>query len=154
MTAYRYLAALLFILATGPVFAQEIIIVRPVQTDKVLLNPGIGFMTFQRFNGDDLNTGLKWTEGYPIEYQEWDGSLENDHYPDTTIAYFRIYWKFIEPEEKQYQWHLIDRALATAHERKQTLMLRIAPYGTGEERDVPDWYRAMVGEETDLPVEK
>jgi hypothetical protein len=33
-------------------------------------------------------------------------------------------------------------------------MLRIAPYGTGEERDVPSWYRALVGAETDLPVKK
>lgn len=134
--------------------AQEEIIIRPTEYDEVLINPGMGFMTFQRFNGDDLNEGLGWTEGLPIEYQEWDGDLENPNHPMTSIAYFRVYWKFIEPAENQYRWDLLDRALDTAHHRKQTLMLRIAPYGTGPERDVPDWYRSLVGPEPGLPVKK
>lgn len=54
----------------------EIITIRPVVIDSVLLNPGIGFTTFQRFNGDDLNAGSGWTEGYPIDYQEFDGDLK------------------------------------------------------------------------------
>ena len=36
---------------------------------------GSGFTTFQRFNGDALNEGMGWTEGRPIEYQEFDGDL-------------------------------------------------------------------------------
>jgi len=47
----------------------------------------------------------------------------------------------------QYQWDMLDRALETARSRGQTLLLRIAPYGTGQERDVPQWYRALVGDE-------
>jgi len=131
--------------------AQQTVIVRPREIDDVLVNPGIGFMTFQRFNGDRLNEGLKWTEGYPIEYQPFRGTLENENYPMTSIAYFRLYWKFLEPEQGRYRWELIDKALATARERAQTLMLRIAPYGTGPDNDVPDWYRGLVGEE---PEEK
>ena len=45
--------------------SQEMVVVRPQVIDDVLVNPGIGFMTFQRFNGDTLNEGKKWTEGYP-----------------------------------------------------------------------------------------
>ena len=146
--------SLAILLLSQLVVAQDQVIVRPAEIDDVLINPGIGFMTFQRFNGDSLNEGLRWTEGLPIEYQEWDGSLENKDHPDTSMAYFRIYWKFIEPENKSYRWDLLDRALDTARERKQTLMLRIAPYGTGEERDVPAWYRELVGPEADLPVKK
>ena len=137
-----------------PAFAQETVIVRPKEIDDILLNPGIGFMTFHRFNGDALNTGKSWTEGKPIVYQEFDGNAENQDYPMTTIAYFRIYWKFIEPQMHKYRWDLIDEALKTARERGQTLMLRIAPYGTGTQNDVPDWYRAMVGKRKDLPVKK
>ncbi len=135
-------------------FSQETITVRPVESDEVLVNPGIGFMTFQRFNGDDLNVGKKWTEGYPIEYQEFDGDLQNKNHPMTSLAYFRVYWRFIEPQEDKYRWDLIDTALRTAHDRKQTLLLRIAPYGTGPNNDVPDWYREMVGEERPLPEKK
>jgi hypothetical protein len=72
----------------------------------------------------------------------------------TSIAYFRVYWKFIEPEMGKYRWDLIDKAMETAKERGQTLMLRIAPYGTGADNDVPEWYRVMVREERKLPVEK
>lgn len=120
-------------------------VVRPRLIDDQLLNPGIGFMTFQRFNGDELNQGKTWTEGFPIEYQPYRGTLHNPDHPDTTLAYFRIYWKFLEEEEGVYNWAMIDKALATARERKQTLLLRIAPYGTNEKEDVPAWYRKMVG---------
>lgn len=139
------------------VSAQETIRVIPKEIDDVLTNPGIGFMTFQRFNGDKLNEGPKWTEGKPIEYQPFDGNLENKDYPMTSIAYFRVYWKFIEPGMGKYNWELIDKTLKTARERNQTVMLRIAPYGPVAEDDnfdVPTWYREMVGAENErLPKE-
>ena len=36
----------------------DIVKVKPVEIFDVLNNPGIGFTTFQRFNGDDLNEKL------------------------------------------------------------------------------------------------
>jgi hypothetical protein len=134
-------------LCVAAAFAQDTVVVRPQEIDDVLVNPGIGFMTFQRFNGDALNEGEKWTEGYPIVYQPFKGSLENKNHPMTSIAYFRVYWKFIEPEEGKYRWDLIDTALRTAQERGQTLMLRIAPSGTQPDNDVPDWYRKITRED-------
>lgn len=144
-----------FAFTTTEVFAQKTNYVRPTEIDDVLTNPGMGFMTFQRFNGDELNEGIRWTEGFPIEYQDFDGNLENLDHPMTSIAYFRVYWKFIETEMHQYNWPMIDKVLKTAQERGQTLLLRIAPYGTGPERDVPAWYRAMVGDKDEwLPEGK
>ncbi len=120
-------------------------VVKPAVSDAVLNNPGIGFTTFQRFNGDSLNPGTAWTEGMPIEYQS-PKTLRDPGYPATTIAYFRIYWRFLEPKQGQYDWSLIDKALATAHSRHQTLMLRVAPHGTRDTEDVPAWYRQQAGE--------
>ena len=122
-------------------------VVRPKEIDDVLVNPGIGFTTFQRFNGDTLNAGAGWTEGFPIDYQDFDGDLTNPDHPATSLAYFRVYWKFLEPEKDKYNWDMIDRALKTAAERGQDLHLRIAPYGTGPERDVPAWVRELFGPE-------
>jgi len=151
----RRLLLLLAVFSVCVLLAQETVIVRPREIDDVLVNPGTGFMTFQRFNGDELNEGLKWTEGYPIVYQPFRGTLENKNHPATSMAYFRIYWKFVEPEQGKYNWPLLDKALETARERGQTLMLRIAPYGTTADNDVPDWYREMMGDESKkLPVEK
>jgi len=135
-------------------WSQHTITVRPKVIDEVLINPGIGFMTFQRFNGDKLNEGKKWTEGYPIAYQDFDGDLENENHPMTSLAYFRVYWRFVEPARDEYRWDLIDKTLETAAARGQTLLLRIAPYGTRADNDVPDWYRTMVGKEEGLPEKK
>lgn len=141
LRAFVVLAAIVL-----PVAGQDVVTVRPREIDDVLVNPGMGFTTFQRFNGDKLNPGTKWTEGYPIEYQVFTGNLHNENHPDTSIAYFRVYWKFVEPEEGRYNWGLLDKALSTAHARGQALMLRVAPYGTAEDNDVPAWYRKITGE--------
>jgi hypothetical protein len=143
------LSLLVLLLAGAPAFGEDVRIVRPVEISDVLVNPGMGFMTFQRFNGDALNEGSGWTEGRPIVYQEWDGELTNVDHPPTSLAYFRVNWRFVEPRPRQYAWDMIDRALATAASRGQTLLLRISPYEDGE-MDVPDWYRRLVGPEPKL----
>lgn len=141
------LCTLLFLM--GNLNSQDMVRVLPKEIDDVLINPGIGFTTAQQFNGDTLAYGVK--DMFPIEYQPYNGSLENKDYPQTSIAYFRIYWRFLEPEKGKYNWTIIDKALYTAKQRKQTLMIRIAPYGDVAEihgrEDVPDWYRDMVGEQ-------
>jgi hypothetical protein len=151
------LAAIVF-LGCGAVCAQPQgpVIVRPTEIDDVLVNPGIGFTTFQRFNGDRLNEGTRWTEGYAIEYQPFNGNVAMRDHPLTSIAYFRIYWKFVEPKRGAYDWEMLDKAMRTARERGQSLMLRIAPYGTNPDNDVPAWYRELTREDPNakLPVAK
>ncbi|BBE20231.1 hypothetical protein AQPE_4422 [Aquipluma nitroreducens] len=145
----RFLFLAVALLGISSLKAQEQpvqIRVKPIEIHDVLNNPGIGFTTFQRFNGDSLNAGEGWTEGLPILYQKFDGNLTNKNHPQTTIAYFRVDWKYMEPEMEKYNWPMIDKALRTAAERGQTLMLRIAPYEAGE-KDVPAWYRKLVGPE-------
>ncbi len=149
-----YLVFIISSLLFTPVLSAEVVIVRPAEIDDVLNNPGIGFMTFQRFNGDDLNSGSGWTEGFPIEYQEFDGDLTNQDHPDTSLAYFRVNWRFVELELGRYNWAMIDKALRTAAERGQTLFLRISPYEGGDEKDVPVWYRELIGQEREQPLEK
>lgn len=143
------------LLIPAGISAQEspaIRIVKPAEIQDVLNNPGIGFTTFQRFNGDELNEGMGWTEGMPIVYQDFDGDLTNKNHPQTRIAYFRVYWNFIETEAGRYNWALIDKALKTAAERGQTLMLRIPPYSA--DVDVPAWYRKMAGKEVPSKIAK
>src|SRR5690625_3854805 len=80
----------------------DTLVVRFHDTDELLNNPGKGFTTFQRFNGDELNPGAGWTEGFPIEHQEFDGNLENEAYPQTTIAYDRVYAQYGEAELEEH----------------------------------------------------
>jgi hypothetical protein len=92
--------------------------------------------------------------GRPIEYQPFDGDLTNPDHPASTTAYFRVYWRYVEPEREKYNWPMLDQALETAAERGQTLCLRIATYGGGEDEDVPAWYRTLVGPEPKLASSK
>jgi hypothetical protein len=134
---------------TPPTLIKEepkTVTVRPRVIDDILVNPGIGFMTFQRFNGDGLNPGLLWTEGHPVDDKKLKAALDPSAYPDTSIAYVRFYWKFIEPEHQTFDWSLIDHAVESAKAHHQTLMLRVMPYGDGADEDVPSWYRGLAAE--------
>ena len=130
-------------LETYDISAQKNIIVRPEESDEVLVNPDIGFSTFQRFNGD------KW-DGYQdcldsatgTNYVYFKGPLKIEGHPLTSLAYFRIRWRFIEPEDGNIKFDFIDRALETAHKRNQTLMLCISPYIL-EAIDLPGWLMKM-----------
>ncbi len=149
-TIFNFKVIIVMLLITSGLSAQNKITVRFKESDEVLVNPGIGFTTFQRFNGDRTNDGVGWTEGMPIDYQKFDGNLVIPDQPMSSIAYFRVYWKYLEPEIGKYNWEILDRALKTAHERHQALMLRVAPYGSGktinDDTDVPSWYRKMIGD--------
>ena len=143
---------LLFILPLC-VLAQEKIVVRPRVIDDVLINPGIGFTTSNRLNYDDLKSGDKWIKARPAKYDDVDGKLNDKNYPICSIAYFQFYWKALEPEKGKYNWAVIDDVIKKARKRRQTLLLRVAPYGYFK-NDVPSWYTKMVGVERKLPLKK
>jgi hypothetical protein len=126
-------------------------------TNEILVNPHIGFVTQQRFNGDYSNRSNQrwwgiWGGGdwNNLWDNNWDYSLSNSYgdayYPDTSVAYMRIYWADFEPEQGRYRWDYIDRMLELCKERKQTLMIRLMCYGS-DYPDIPDWYREKVGKE-------
>ncbi len=74
-----------------PAAAQETVIVRPKPIDDVLVNPNMGIETFQRFNGDALNTGLRWSEEGPIG--KLDAAAGAADFPASTISYCRWFWQ-------------------------------------------------------------
>src|SRR5438309_2057432 len=50
-----------------PSVAQtNVVVVRPKAIHDVLVNPGMGITTFQRFNGQEPNPPLKWSEAGPV----------------------------------------------------------------------------------------
>ena len=130
--------------------AQDVRIVRPVETDEVLVNPGMGFMTFQRFNGDALNEGSGWTEGRPIVYQEWNGDLTNvDHpadLPRLLPGQLALRGAGAAPVRLGD-----DRPRARHRGEPRTDAASSASLRTrADDMDVPDWYRRLVGPERSL----
>jgi len=122
------------------IYDEPFIKVRPEESNEVLLNPGKGFATYQRFNGDPLTYDLTWINAAPTEFPPFTGNIENKDYPQTTIAYLRWFWVQIEPEKGKRRWDIIDRALECARERGQSVQLGLMPVGGRKEPGVPKWY--------------
>jgi hypothetical protein len=112
-------------------------VVRPAESDAILVNPGIGIQTFQRFNGDAINPGIRWSEvGPEVRIQPAEAKPD---YPEASVAYLRWFWSQLEPEQGKYRWDIIDTALEGARLHKQKLMIRIMPYD--QQHPMPEWYQ-------------
>src|SRR4051812_43339030 len=85
------------------------IVVRPAEIHDVLTNPGMGIQTFQRFNGDTLNSGVEWSEEGPVS--PLTASAQKPDFPDSTVAYCRWHWATLEPTQGNARWEIIDSAL-------------------------------------------
>lgn len=95
-------------------------VVEPVESDALLANPGLGWQTFHRFADDDPNLA-----GLP------SGS-----------AYFRFYWRDLEPAEGEIDFAQLDELLAHARRAGQRLAFRVMCIGTHERAvDSPEWLR-------------
>lgn len=111
-------------LCRTPLIAAEAagrhVTVTPQEIDDLLVNPGIGFETFHHFNGE------KQVKNYPV----------------CSIAYFRLWWKQLEPEEGRYEWQQIETLLEKAKSHRQDVALRFMPWFAMLERDsTPEWFK-------------
>lgn len=78
----------------------------PEPVNDLLNNPGVGLEEF---------------------HDSWGQTLSLEQHPTTTVDYFRFYWSELEPAEGQYNFALIDAAIAQAqHETpRQMVALRV-----------------------------
>jgi len=106
----------------------------------LLTNPHKGCATFQRFNGDPLNEGLRWSEEGPLTFPPADREIAENYLP-CTISYCRWFWDVLEPEEGKFDWNMVENALQTARERGQTLQVRLMPHGSANQPELPRWYQ-------------
>ena len=135
----RLILVTFFSLAGGVgAWAQtETTVFRPKEIDAVLVNPGMGIETFQRFNGNAINLGLGWSEEGPVgKLPQAAGAVD---FPVSSTSYCRWFWETLEPEQGKIRWEILDEALRQAHAHHQTLAFRLMPYD--QEHPLPEWYR-------------
>jgi hypothetical protein len=132
----QYTTVLAFLALAASAFGQNVVI-HPKRSNDVLVNPGMGIQTFQRFNGDPLNPGIKWSEEGPT--QPIATGARAPVFPPSTIAYCRWFWETLEPKKGQIRWDIIDGALQQAASHGQTLAIRLMPYD--QNHPLPAWYR-------------
>jgi hypothetical protein len=138
MSSRLILVTFLFLAGAVNACAQtETVIFRPKEIDAVLVNPGMGIETFQRFNGDAINPGLGWSEEGPVgKLAPTAGAVD---FPASTIAYCRWFWETLEPEQGKVRWQILDEALRQARAHHQALAIRLMPYD--QEHPLPEWYQ-------------
>ena len=143
------LALLVITLVVSGLAQDDAVIVRPKEIGDVLVNPGMGIQTFQRFNGDPLNVDLKWSEEGPTA--KLAAGAKPD-FPDTSLTYCRWFWEALEPERGKYRWEILDNALAEARAHGQTLDIRLMPYD--QKHPLPEWYRNSGARRANQPTDK
>jgi len=138
-------------LATTAVAADRgTVVVRPREIQDVLVNPGMGIQTFQRFAGQPLNDGTRWSEEGPVGKAAATAAAPD--FPGSSIAYCRWFWSALEPEKGRVRWDILDAALAEARVHGQALAIRLMPYD--EEHPLPDWYRRSGARRANAPGDK
>lgn len=128
------------------------VVVRPKEISDVLVNPGMGITTFQRFNGQALNPPLKWSEVGPVT--KIPAAAAKPDFPEASISYCRWYWGAIEPERGKFRWDIIDMALEEARAHGQRLAIRLMPYDEAAHYPLPQWYRDSGARRANKPTDK
>jgi hypothetical protein len=128
---------LIFTLFCSAASIAQTTVIRPTEIDDILVNPGMGIETFNRFSGQGLNEGTTWSEVGP-EKALPDAATGTVDFPGSSVAYLRWFWSQLEPQPGKYRWEIIDSALAEAHRHKQRLAIRLMPYDN--KNPLPEWY--------------
>jgi len=127
----------LFAYAEPAAAQRNVVVVRPKEIQDVLVNPGMGITTFQRFNGQEPNPPLKWSEVGPEK--KLPHAATKPDFPDTSVSYCRWYWNVVEPERGKYNWAIVDLAIDEARAHGQKLAIRLMPYSNQD--PLPEWYK-------------
>ena len=136
--------------ATAAVLCAQTTIVRPTEIDDLLVNPGMGIETFNRFSGQPINEGVRWSEVGP-EAHAADATAPVD-FPPSSVAYLRWFWSQFEPQRGTYRWDILDSALEEAHKHGQRIGIRIMPYD--DKHAMPEWYQTSGAKRANSPTSK
>ncbi len=119
------------------------------------LNPNIGIMSFQHFNGEELYSDIvvhpknnfcetENVECYPVPDDVPQNGRNEGYYPDSSVVYIRALWKEFEPERGVYNYKFIEDILEKARAHKQLLLFRLIAHSTRARDDVPEWLKEII----------
>lgn len=119
------------------------------------LNPNIGIMSFQHFNGEELYSDIvvrpenklcetENVECYPVPDDVPQEGRKEGYHPDSSIVYIRVLWKEFEPRRGEYNYKFIEDILEKAKAHNQLLLFRLMAHSTRAQDDVPEWLKEMM----------
>jgi len=93
-----FVAAVIVTLGTTAAFAAEekTTVVRPQDTGAALVNPGMGWV-LHHYDNIAFNYGGRLEPSDTV-----------DDFPGVSVVYLRIAWSYLEPQEGQFNWSVLD----------------------------------------------
>ncbi len=121
----------------------------PKVTDRLLVNPGIGFVAAQGLMGDAEQ--VKDSRGNPVAAYRFTPESRTWNHPDSGLSFASFRWKDLEPEEGRYDWTQVEARLAAVKALGCIAVVRVAPYALAKEEDIPAWLRVRYPETPEYP---
>jgi hypothetical protein len=107
--------------------APERIVVKPADTGEALVNPDMGW-TLMFYSNVPQNYGSKLEPSDTV-----------DQWPGLSVVYLRIPWAFIEPEEGQFNWALLDTPAQRWIARGKRVAFRLTCSENWTKFATPEW---------------
>jgi len=105
---FCFLLALFFTGANQALGQTNVVVVRPKAVHDVLVNPGMGITTFQRFNGQEPNLPLKWSEVGPVT--KLPQAAAKPDFPDASVQSIRYAGRICPSGQvSNFNWELKNR---------------------------------------------
>lgn len=121
--------ALMLLCIAGPLRGEELVAVRTADTGVALINPGMGW-TMHFYSNVPGNYGSKLAPSDTV-----------DDFPGLSTVYLRIPWAFIEPEEGQFNWAILDTPAQRWIARGKRIALRLTCSESWMKYATPEWVK-------------
>ncbi len=106
---------------------EALVLVHPADTGAELANPGMGWV-------------LHYYDNVPAHYgSKLAPSDTLDDWPGLTVIYLRIPWSYLEPEEGQFNWSVLDTPAQRWVAKGKQIALRISCSESWTRWATPEW---------------
>lgn len=129
---------------------MELNICTPRISDKLLVNPGIGFIAAPELMHISPDA-IRDSRGLPAAPYKFTPDSKTWNHPDSGVRFCGTRWREIEKEPGKYDWSVLEALLDSAAALGCTSVVRVAPYALSPQEDIPDWLRARYPQEPEFP---
>ncbi len=105
------------------------IVVRPEDTGEALLNPGMGWV-FHHYDNSIRGYGPPLGDHYAGE-----------DFPGLSVAYLRLAWSYLQPEEATFQWSIVDSVAQRYIDAGRQIAFRFTCFETEIPFATPAWVK-------------
>lgn len=115
--------------ASEPSESTDVVTVQPTDTGAALVNPAMGWV-------------LYFYSNVPSNYgSKLDPCDTVDDFPGVSTVYLRVPWAFLEPQEGQFNWSLLDTPAQRWIAKGKQIALRITCSENWTRFATPEWVR-------------